>query len=132
VSGANRPDEPSVVDEPPNRLGRDASSYRRCIPRPKRLLPFMQTALAMTLGWALVPATLGADAAPATSSAVVPPTLTTAAQVRRLTPGEAKRGYPVRLRGVVTCFDAAWSLWCVQQGVNKGSVNSNVVLAGGA
>jgi signal transduction histidine kinase len=35
-------------------------------------------------------------------------TITTAAAVRRLTPEEAARGYPVRLRGVVTYADPAW------------------------
>jgi PAS domain S-box-containing protein len=42
------------------------------------------------------------------------PVLSTAAQLRSLPTAEARRGYPARLRGVVTCFDAAWSLWYVQ------------------
>ncbi len=35
-------------------------------------------------------------------------TITTAAAIRRLTPEEAARGYPVRLRGVVTYADPEW------------------------
>src|SRR5208282_5991863 len=41
---------------------------------------------------------LGAQAPPL-------PELTTAAQVRRLTPEQAERHYPVKLRGVITLFD---------------------------
>jgi len=37
------------------------------------------------------------------------PTLTTARQVRELTPDEANRGYPVHLRAVVTDDDDTWT-----------------------
>ena len=42
------------------------------------------------------------------------PTLTTASQVRRLTPDEAGRGYPVRLKAVVTFNDSRKALIVVQ------------------
>jgi signal transduction histidine kinase/CheY-like chemotaxis protein len=38
-------------------------------------------------------------------SKAIPPAITTAAQIRRLTRGEANRGYPVSLRGVITFRD---------------------------
>jgi len=38
------------------------------------------------------------------------PVLTQAAQVRKLTAAEAKLGYPVKLRGVITCTLPAWGL----------------------
>jgi signal transduction histidine kinase len=49
----------------------------------------------------------------ASASSNVPPaeglkTITTAAAIRRLTPEEAARGYPVRLRGVLTYADPEW------------------------
>jgi PAS domain S-box-containing protein len=37
-----------------------------------------------------------------------PPLLTRVVDVRRLTPREARRSYPVRLRGVVTYYDPEW------------------------
>src|ERR671915_1841366 len=42
------------------------------------------------------------------------PVLTTVAQVQRLSPAEAKCGYPVRIRGLVTVYDPAWRLLAVQ------------------
>ncbi|MBI2925078.1 MAG: PAS domain S-box protein [Verrucomicrobia bacterium] len=42
------------------------------------------------------------------------PTLTSAEQVRRLSPAEAGRGYPVRVHGVVTYSDADWGHLFVQ------------------
>jgi len=44
------------------------------------------------------------------------PTLATAEQVRELTPDQANRGYPVRLRAVVTCIDLSAGVFFAQDG----------------
>src|SRR5579863_3302609 len=56
------------------------------------------------LVWTFLPfAAIQARAKASTSSSL--PTLTTAEQVRKLSLDEARRGYPVRLRAVVTYWD---------------------------
>lgn len=42
------------------------------------------------------------------------PVLTQVQAIRELPPAEAHRGYPVRLRGVITCADRAWGMLFVQ------------------
>ncbi|HMD96451.1 MAG TPA: PAS domain S-box protein [Terriglobia bacterium] len=42
------------------------------------------------------------------------PVLTTAAQIRKLTAEEAQRGYPVRLRGVITYTSTTWDVTFIQ------------------
>lgn len=42
------------------------------------------------------------------------PLLTTARQVRELSSKEANRSYPVRIHGVITCSEANWDLWFIQ------------------
>jgi PAS domain S-box-containing protein len=70
-----------------------------------------------------LPALVQSDALPAppplpssrtSGASVALPLLTTAQQIRELTPDEANRGYPVRLRAVVTYFDAAQLDFLVQ------------------
>jgi len=53
------------------------------------------------------------------------PTLTTAAQVRELTPEQANRGYPVRLRAVVTYIDLAVGDFFAQDATAGIYVNEN-------
>ena len=53
------------------------------------------------------------------------PTLTTAEQVRELTADQAKRGYPVRLRAVVTYIDFAVGDFFVQDSTAGIYVNEN-------
>ena len=67
--------------------------------------------LSAGLGLALAGA-LQAQTTPAPTNAL--PQLTEARQVLNLEPAEANRGYPVRLRAVVTCFDARTQLFFVQ------------------
>lgn len=61
------------------------------------------------------PMTPGSAMAPATSSPTNSlPVITTARAVHRLSPGEAARGYPVRLEGIVTYSDPGWWMFFVQ------------------
>lgn len=46
------------------------------------------------------------------------PLLQTIAEVSHLRPEDAARGYPVRLRGVVTFFDASWAMLFIRDATN--------------
>ncbi|MEK7676507.1 MAG: hypothetical protein AAB676_11815 [Verrucomicrobiota bacterium] len=51
------------------------------------------------------------------------PLITTVQALRSLTVEEAGRGHPVRLRGVVTFYDAEWRILFVQDGADALFVN---------
>lgn len=91
------------------------------------------------LMWVAVGGQPGSGAEQGTEAAL--PTLTTIQKVRNLTPEEAKRGYPVRLKAVVTYFDsvapdmflqdgtgAVWVKWSA--GMPKPQTGSLVMLEG--
>ena len=60
--------------------------------------------LALLAGWPFEPG--AAEMLPALDPTL--PTLTTVQQLRVLPREEARRGYPVRIRGVITYFDRQW------------------------
>ena len=63
-------------------------------------------------GFALLVSLLTANAARSQSAPPSPlPTLTTAEQIRELSSDQAKRGYPVHLRAVVTYDDSSWTFF---------------------
>jgi diguanylate cyclase (GGDEF)-like protein len=69
------------------------------LPAASALVLFSALSIPVTRAWA--------QAAPQSPKAPSPqlPTLTTADQAHRLTTEEATRGYPVHIRGIVTCID---------------------------
>ncbi|MBU6401277.1 MAG: PAS domain S-box protein, partial [Verrucomicrobia bacterium] len=71
----------------------------------------LEDAVVRRLGFGSVPLpTDSAKSARASLAGSGLPILTTASRIRRLSPKEAARGYPVELRGVVTYYDVAWGV----------------------
>ncbi|HYJ48156.1 MAG TPA: hypothetical protein VEV81_16205, partial [Pyrinomonadaceae bacterium] len=60
---------------------------------------------------------------PAASAQEAEDALTSVAQIRQLTPDEAKSGRPARLRATVTYYDAAWALLFVEDSTGGVFVN---------
>ncbi|MBI2925713.1 MAG: hypothetical protein HYY24_08420 [Verrucomicrobia bacterium] len=76
----------------------------------------LERAIYRRLGFASPPLAVDGAASDVSHAPELLPLLTTLQMVRELSPDEAKRGYPVRVRAVVTYFDSFWQMLFAQDG----------------